>query len=248
MSNYSRHQEIIDYLKEHKQARVSELARDLYCSEATIRRDLAKLEFDHLIKRTHGAAILSDKQEEVSATIRETENAMAKEKIARIAIMHCPVFHTIFVDNSSTVLFFLKTLDLSNKIIVSNGSIALRNASMNPKCEAYVLGGRLRGDILEITGSKALEDLNNYRFDIAVVSCASIIDSSTFETSENTAAIKKRALENSKYKILLADKTKVGRGALFKTMNLEDYDMIVTDAKNDELEPFMTMKNNVIRQ
>lgn len=44
------------------------------------------------------------------------------------------------------------------------------------------------------------------------------------------------------------DKAKVGRGALFKTMNLEAYDMIVTDAKNDELEPFMTMKNNIIKQ
>ncbi len=247
MANYSRQQEIISYLKEHRQARVSDLARDLYCSEATIRRDLAKLEFDRLIKRTHGSAILSDKQEEVSATIRETENAMAKEKIARIAVMRCPNFRSIFVDNSSTVLFFLKGIDLSNKIMVSNGSIALRNASLNPKCEAYILGGRLRGDILEITGSKALEDLNNYRFDIAIVSCASILDSATFETSENTAAIKKRALENSKFKILLADKTKVGRGALFKTLNLEDYDMIVTDAKNEELQPFMTMKNNIVK-
>ncbi len=248
MSNYSRQQEIIDYLKEHKKARVSELARDLYCSEATIRRDLSKLEFDRLVKRTHGAAILSDKQEEVSATIRETENAIEKEKIARIALMHCPVFRSIFVDNSSTALFFLKVLDLSNKIIVSNGSIALRNASMNPKCEAYVLGGRLRGDILEITGSKALEDLSNYHFDIAVVSCASILDKATYETSENTAAIKKMAMMNSKYKILLADKSKAGRGGLFKTMNLEDYDMIVTDAKNDDLEAFMTMKNNIVKQ
>lgn len=248
MSNYSRQQEIIDYLKEHKKARVSELARGLYCSEATIRRDLSKLEFDRLVKRTHGAAILSDKQEEVSAAIRETENAIEKEKIARIALMHCPAFRTIFVDNSSTVLFFLKILDLSNKIIVSNGSIALRNASTNPKCEAYVLGGRLRGDILEITGSKALEDLSNYHFDVAVVSCASILDKTTYETSENTAAIKKMALKNSKYKILLVDKSKVGRGGLFKTLNLEDYDMIVTDAKNADLEAFMTMKNNVIKQ
>lgn len=248
MSYYSRQQEIIDYLKEHKQARVSELARDLFCSEATIRRDLSKLEFDRLIKRTHGAAILSDKQEEVSATIRETENAMAKEKIGRIAFMHCPIFRSIFIDNSSTALFFLKTLDLSNKIVVSNGVIALRNASANPKCEAYALGGRLRADILELTGSKALEDLNNYHFDLAVVSCASILEKATYETSENTAAIKKRALENSKFKVLLVDKAKVGRGALFKTMNLEAYDMIVTDAKNDELEPFMTMKNNIIKQ
>ncbi len=247
MANYSRQQEIINYLKEHKQARVSELARDLYCSEATIRRDLAKLEFDRLIKRKHGSAILSDKQEEVSTVIRETENAMAKEKIARNAIIHCPTFRSIFVDNSSTVLFFLKGMDLSNKIVVSNGLTALRNVSMNPKCEAYTIGGRLRGDILEITGSKALNDLNNYRFDVTIVSCASVIDHATFETSENTAAIKRKALENARFKILLVDKTKVNRAALFKTFNLEDFDMIITDAKNEELDAFKTQKDNIVK-
>ena len=49
---------ILQALKENKSANVADLAKKLYVSEATIRRDLAQMESMGLIERTHGGALL----------------------------------------------------------------------------------------------------------------------------------------------------------------------------------------------
>ena len=57
---------ILQALKENKSANVADLAKKLYVSEATIRRDLAQMESMGLIERTHGGALLPENSEEIS--------------------------------------------------------------------------------------------------------------------------------------------------------------------------------------
>ena len=58
MFTLERQNEIFQYLKEQKSASISELSRQFFIGEATIRRDLDKLEKKNLIKRTYGGAVL----------------------------------------------------------------------------------------------------------------------------------------------------------------------------------------------
>ena len=55
-----RDKEILELLVSQKQATVKELAAHLFVSEPSIRRDLAKLEKQNLIKRVHGGAIIEE--------------------------------------------------------------------------------------------------------------------------------------------------------------------------------------------
>ena len=55
-----RQRAILELLIERKKATVKELAAALYISEPSIRRDLARLEQQQLIKRVHGGAILDE--------------------------------------------------------------------------------------------------------------------------------------------------------------------------------------------
>ena len=51
-----REKSILESLLKHKHVTVKELARELYASESSIRRDLDKLEGQGFLRRTHGGA------------------------------------------------------------------------------------------------------------------------------------------------------------------------------------------------
>lgn len=58
MLEVERFEKIMEYLREKKTAPVNVLAKRLFVSEATMRRDLSELERKGLVKRLHGGAIL----------------------------------------------------------------------------------------------------------------------------------------------------------------------------------------------
>ena len=54
MANNEREKEILNILRKKYSVKVKELADMLYASEATIRRDIIKLEKQQLVLRSHG--------------------------------------------------------------------------------------------------------------------------------------------------------------------------------------------------
>src|SRR5665648_611393 len=61
------------------------LTRELGVSAATIRRDLADMEEQGLLVRTHGGARLQEAQPEVPVRLRDSRFRDAKQRIARRA-------------------------------------------------------------------------------------------------------------------------------------------------------------------
>ena len=73
----------MEYLREKKTAPVNVLAKRLFVSEATMRRDLSELERKGLVKRLHGGAILLDgANQELPLYLRERQNTDAKRIIS----------------------------------------------------------------------------------------------------------------------------------------------------------------------
>lgn len=101
MAINERQNEILRTLKESKTASVNALAKALYVSEATIRRDLAEMKSMGLIERSHGGAILPENAEEISIFFRMEKNANEKERAATKALPHIPPFKSLFIDSLS---------------------------------------------------------------------------------------------------------------------------------------------------
>ena len=59
MIQYQRHKEILDLLEIHRTLSIRRLARELFTSESTVRRDLTSLEQLGLIRRVYGGAVLA---------------------------------------------------------------------------------------------------------------------------------------------------------------------------------------------
>lgn len=85
MPFYEREEKILRLLFEKGTMNNNELARKLYVSAPTLRRDLEKLEQKGLITRTHGGCSINHTagDEKIPFYFREQEQNSAKAKIAK---------------------------------------------------------------------------------------------------------------------------------------------------------------------
>lgn len=223
--------EIMRILKENRTANVKELAKSLYVSEATVRRDLAEMKSLGLIERSHGGAILPENAEEVSIFVRMNKNAKEKELVATNALPHIPNFHSVFIDSSSTALALAERMDLSFKTVVTNNLQTAINLSKKRDVNLILLGGNVQFNTVSATGSWTARQIEEFSFDLMLCSCASIVGESAFERSLEQKEIKLSAFKRSAKRILLVDRTKFEIRESYRFADLSQFDLIVSDAK-----------------
>ena len=234
MALTERQNEILKRLKENKTAVVSQLASDLFVSEATIRRDLAEMKSMGLIERSHGGALLPENAEEISIFFRMEKNASEKERAATKALPHIPPVKSVFIDSSSTALALAERIDLSFKTVVTNNLQTAIQLSKKPNINLILLGGNVHFNTNSATGSWTARQLADFSFDLMISSCAAILGSEVFERSLEQKEIKRVAFEHCKKRILLIDHTKFNAQGTYRLSALKDYDLIVTDAPPPE--------------
>lgn len=236
MSYKERSIQIIEYLKNHQTATVSELASNLYVSEATIRRDLTEMQKLGQIERSHGGAILSEGSDELSIFIRQTKNAKEKMKAGSVALKHLPEFQTVFIDNSSTCLALVERMNFSHKTVVTNGLQIAMHVSRHDGVTIILPGGEIRGHTTAVMGGMTISTLKDFRFDLALLSCSAVDSEGSYELALDPMLIKRTAIEQSKTRVLIFDRTKVNEHSPYRTASLDAYDMLMTDADDEALE------------
>ncbi len=229
MALNERQNEILRRLKESKTAGVSTLAKELFVSEATIRRDLAEMKSMGLIERSHGGAILPDNAEEISIFFRMEKNASEKERAATKALPHLPPFKSVFIDSSSTALALAERIDLSFKTVVTNNLQTAIQLSKKPNINLILLGGNVHFNTISATGSWTARQLADFSLDLMISSCAAVIDSDVFERSLEQKEIKRAAFERCRQRLLLIDHTKFNGIGTYRVSSLSEYDVVVTD-------------------
>ena len=112
-----RYDEILKILDEEQYITAQELAKRLYVSLPTIRRDLAELDQRNLIVRSHGGAKkVHDEHTVAPLNYRKTVNAQEKRALCRAAAELIQDNEIVFIDSSTTTLqmgvFYEKYYDL----------------------------------------------------------------------------------------------------------------------------------------
>ncbi len=229
MTLQKRHSEIIEILKKERSANVKFLAKKLYVSEATIRRDLRELHSLGLIERSHGGAILPNNSNEVSIFIRMVKNAKAKQKIATKALPLLPAFNSVFIDSSSTALALAERMDLSFKTVVTNNLQTALQLVKNENLHLILVGGSIQYSSIATTGSWTIRQIEEFNFDLMLLSCSAVMGDEVYESSLEQKEIKLAAFKRSKKRILLVDPSKFSAKATHKLANLDDFDIVVTE-------------------
>ena len=229
MALTERQNEILKRLKENKSAGVNELAKELFVSEATIRRDLAEMKSMGLVERSHGGALLPENAEEISIFFRMEKNAREKERAATKALAHIPYFKSVFIDSSSTALALAERMDLNHKTVVTNNLQTAIQLSKKPNINLILLGGNVAYNTISATGSWTTRQLSDFSFDLMLSSCAAVLDGAAYERSLDQKELKRMAFKNSKMRVLIIDHTKFGGHGTYRLAGLDEYDFVVTD-------------------
>jgi len=223
--------QIIDILKKKKQASVHYLAKELYVSEPTIRRDLKILENDNKIKRSYGGAVLGEIiKTEVPLAFRETEFVKEKEIIANLAKEHVKDGQVLFLDASSTTLALVKHLSqFRNLTVVTNSpKTSLKLAEM--QIRSFCTGGMLLENSIAYVGSLAERFVLNFNADVFFFSCRGLSSKGVLsDSSIDESEIRKVMMANAKKKIFLCTSDKVGKEYMYKLTDEKNVDVIISN-------------------
>lgn len=247
MALTQRQNDIYNFLKKKKYCKINEISKQVFCSDATTRRELNELSKLGLIERNHGGAVLLQNPEELSIFIRAAKNVKEKEAIAKYASSYIPSFKTAFIDNSSSAMSIIKYIYLKKKTIVTNSLVLAMELSKIENISVFVPSGYISSNNNTVIGNSTIKNIEKLHFDLFISSCTSISKDGTFESSEEQASVKTAVLERSSVKILLVDETKFMNESTYLTAKLSEYDYCFTNASIDIVNKFKKLGLNIIK-
>ncbi len=230
-----RRDDILALLQQQKSMTVEALCRALYCSPATVRRELVKLEKTGAIKRTRGGAVLrSGTNFDYSAQYRMSVNIKEKQAIAALAREWIKPGMTLFLDPSSTAECLCPFLaDIPNLTVLTNGvSTALRLSSQE-NTETYIACGHIERRSNSVVGELAGNFIDNFRADMAFLSCRGVDAQGAYEANHQQWRVKQHMIRHAKSVILLCDSTKFGKSYFHRLGGFDTFTAVITDTAPD---------------
>jgi DeoR family fructose operon transcriptional repressor len=234
-----RHLRILDMLKQSRTITVKQLCDALEASEATIRRDLATLELEGKLERTHGGAILTGHTTltiEDSYNQKETMFEAQKQAIAAKAFERLNDFDSIVLDAGTTTLELARLIGQSNLhlTVITNSTTVSSVIAQNPHVELIAVGGKVRLNVLAAVGHLAIEFLRRFNVNKAFVAANGVsLDSGLTTPDLDEAEVKRAMLGCANERYVLADHSKFNRVALCQIAPLSMVDVIITDSGID---------------
>lgn len=215
-----------------KKVYVSKLSKKFNVTEETIRRDLEKLEFQGIVTRSYGGAILNGEKtnEDIPFFKRSKTNIENKKYIAEKTLDFIKEGSTIVADSSSTVIEVLKLIRNRKDVTVITNSVVVLAELNQSDLNIISTGGCLKQRSLSLQGPIAQDTIKRYNVDIALVSCKGMdINKGLLDSNEGEVEIKRSMIEQSNKVILLIDHTKYDKTSFVKLFGYEKIDYLITD-------------------
>lgn len=233
MTKESRHNTIMELLMKHGSIQVSDLVNLLNVSSVTIRKDLTELEKQDKLYRSHGKAILINPYINNRA-VSEKEKLATEEKraIGRVAAQFINTDDSIIIASGSTVHALARSIVPLHRLTVVSASLPVSEIlSQNESVDIIQLGGMLRHSSLSVVGQYSKSILEDCSFSKLYMG----VDGIDFEygittTDLREAELNQKMMQAAQKIIVLADSSKFGRRGFAKIANMEDVDIIITDA------------------
>ena len=229
----SRQDEILEILKKQKSASVSELAKALFASEPTIRRDLNALEEKGYIKRVYGGAmIVGAPDREIPYDVRAMEQGVAKRVMAQKAANYVKKGDVVFLDGSSSAAHMVEFLDGIEDILVVTSGARTALALAERGIRVISTGGQMLTRSYTYVGSHAENCVRGLNIDVAFFSCRGLSDDGEMsDQSIEEINLRKVVFERSKKKILLCDSSKFGKQYVYSLGKVDSIDAVISELR-----------------
>jgi DeoR family glycerol-3-phosphate regulon repressor len=240
-----RQEQLIQIARFHGQVSLDELAIQLNTSIQTVRRDVQKLAQTGQLVRFHGGVRSGANVMNFSYQQRESLNAEAKARIARAVSAQIPNDCSLILTVGTTTCAVARELLAHRGLrVVTNDMIIAQTLSKNRDIEVQMCGGFVRARDHAIVGETAVEFVNKFRFDIAVIGVAGIDpDGSLRDFDYREVKVTEASIANSRQVWVAADASKFERRAMVEVAHVAKIDTLFTDVQPSE--PFAALLKEV---
>ena len=231
--NTERQQQIAQFIRQHKRATVVELSERFDVSEATIRRDLEKLDSEGEIQRAHGGAVAVERAApEPPVVHRMVENEEEKRRIGRAAAQLVQDGDVIFLGSGTTTLEVARNLDdKKNLTVITNALNVVNQLAGKQNITVIVTGGLFRHSELSLIGHIAEQALKELRADKVIMGMRAIsIEEGLTNDYLPETMTDRTIIQFTPEVILVADHSKFGKVSTALVAPVTSVHKIVTDA------------------
>ncbi|THJ65174.1 DeoR/GlpR transcriptional regulator [Arthrobacter echini] len=213
---------------------VAGLSAHFGITKETVRRDLALLENDGVLRRVHGGAIggAGATTNEPSLTSRSSRHAAEKKRIALAALALVPDRGAVVLDAGSTTGALAEALleEPRTGLAVITHCVPIAAVMTAAGLSVELVGGRVRALTSAAVGSSTLAQLGRLRADIAFIGANGLSADFGLSTPDlDEAAVKTAIIRASRRAVLVADSSKFDQETLVSFARLEDIDALITD-------------------
>ena len=225
----ARRRRLLDELGRHGSAQVAELAHALGVSPSTVRRDLAELESDGLLRRAHGGAYL-DGVATPAPRVQAGDGDAAKLRIGRAAAGLIDDDMTVMILSGTTTQAMLSHLATRSITVVTNGLAIATALADYPGITLVMLGGILHRNQMTLLGPMTEQNMADLHVDVLFAGAYGI----TPRVGVTGAKIVQAGYHHSMLRhtdslVVLADATKFGRRGPTLLADIDQVDTFVTD-------------------
>jgi DeoR/GlpR family transcriptional regulator of sugar metabolism len=238
-----RQQQMAELVRETGSVTVPELEEEFGVSAATARRDLAVLERQGKVKRTHGGAVLPGlTQHEDSFQQRLGEAVEAKKRLGRAATALLGEDESIFIDSSTTAYYAAQRIlaDVSRVTFLTNlmPAMELLTTIESENVNLIAVGGTFRALTLSFVGPCAVRTIESHLADRVFFSVRGVTPEGHLTDSNPLEAEVKRAMVRQALRpVLLVDGRKFERRGLRVITHVSDVSLVLAaDASKARVE------------
>ena len=217
---------------------VAELSREFQTSEVTIRKDLADMEEKGLLKRVSGGAVQiweNDGREGLFRHVPRGKNLELKHQVAREAAKLIEDGDSLIVTSGVTPhLTVLYANDRKDLKILTDSFYVAADLCHRQDYQTIILGGELHTGTNFVHGRDAVRQASHYMADKAILTMDGVDPQAGLSTIRvEGAETLKSILERARFRIIVADITKIGTESFCHIGPITIADVLVTNETGD---------------
>ena len=223
---------ILSILKSEGSVEVETLSTRFSVTNQTIRQDLRDLDERGLVKRTHGGARRIAQLAGRAYADRRGFRGQEKRAIGELAASLIPNNCSVTLNIGTTTEQVARALhDHRDIMVLSNNINIITMLSGSGDKELVLVGGKVRQSDGAVVGEDAVEFINRFKVDFAVIGASSLdTDGAILDFDAQEVSVARAILRNARTRVLVADASKFDVSAPVRICDVADIDYVITDA------------------
>lgn len=231
-----RYTKILDLISDNKKIKVADLSKLLNVSEVTVRKDLAKLEKEGLLRREHGFAAPVENDDIGN---RLSFNYDVKHRIAQNALSIIKDGETVMIESGSCCAILAEEIAANRRdvTIITNSVFIASFIRQKPFSHVILLGGEFQNESQVMVGPLVRKCAENFHVDKFFIGTDGFNQRGAMAGNMMRAEAVRDMAESAENVIILTESKKFSQTGVVPLLPYEKISAIYTDGKASEIAP-----------